>query len=484
MNASIVSPTPTFHRTQSCPTAVPEPSTSPFQQLHTPTAAAMMMKLRQTSASPVLSEHGGSIVLSPFMSDYQPTPTTTVGDNDVLLSPPIPWTFPTSLSSSPLAAEYPFGLLGTPQQDNGHFLDAMMSSTVAPESSNSLATQDPCEWLFKSASSSIMSPQQLNDALMMNGGVTSPIATAMAADPAALISPHDLSTPSITPLTSPSPIAEEISAAQAAAFTPEVPAEWMLPSLWYGAMQQASAASFLEQAAAASMYRGFPPAALNPFLHRRPVHAYPPLFRSICQGSMPAMMLSEKDRRSLNASPSLDTKPLITLAAPLDTAAATPLAQRIPPQATPVAAQKRKRAAESVPQHPVKLQRTDDGSALPPPPSEVSCTSPDIKPVMIDEATAVAGSGSGSSSKKPVRLSKRNFDILMRWLMEHSTDPFPDKDTKETLMNQVGLSKDKLEEWFINARRRYLKRIKVRAGVYMYEPKEGKAIELLDDCME
>ncbi|KAI8803801.1 hypothetical protein BJ742DRAFT_827509 [Cladochytrium replicatum] len=435
MNASIISPTPIFHRTESCPTAVPEPSSSPFQQLHSPTATAMMMKLRQTSASPVLSEHGGSVVLSPFMSDYQPTPTT-VGDNDVLLSPPIPWTFPTSLSSSSLAAEYPFGLLGTAQQDNGHFLNAMMSSTVAPESDNSLATQDP-------------------------------------------------STPSITPLTSPSPIAEDLSAAQAAAFAPEVPAEWMLPSLWYGAMQQASAASFLEQAAAASMYRGFPPAALNPFLHRRPVHAYPPLLRAFSQGSTPAMMLSEKDRRSLNASPSLDTKPLITLAVPLDSsAAAVPLAHRIPPaQAASVPAQKRKRAAEPVPPRPVKLQRTEDGSALPPP-SEVSYTSPDIKPVMIDDASTAAGSSSGSSSKKPVRLSKRNFDILMRWLMEHSTDPFPDKDTKETLMNQVGLSKDKLEEWFINARRRYLKRIKVRAGVYMYEPKEGKAVELLDDGME
>jgi hypothetical protein len=46
---------------------------------------------------------------------------------------------------------------------------------------------------------------------------------------------------------------------------------------------------------------------------------------------------------------------------------------------------------------------------------------------------------------------------LKMWLMLHQNDPFPTDSEKNKLCKETGLSKDQLNNWFINGRRRYLK---------------------------
>jgi len=70
---------------------------------------------------------------------------------------------------------------------------------------------------------------------------------------------------------------------------------------------------------------------------------------------------------------------------------------------------------------------------------------------------------SPSSEKKlknPKSLPKEATDILKSWIMEHWENPYPDESTKQLLVDQTGLSRSQVVNWFINARRRLIKPMK------------------------
>ena len=62
-----------------------------------------------------------------------------------------------------------------------------------------------------------------------------------------------------------------------------------------------------------------------------------------------------------------------------------------------------------------------------------------------------------SSTKKTRKLiSAEAKAVLMSWLTEHSLSPYPTNDEKEELSIKSSLSLKQVEDWLINARRRYL----------------------------
>jgi len=56
-------------------------------------------------------------------------------------------------------------------------------------------------------------------------------------------------------------------------------------------------------------------------------------------------------------------------------------------------------------------------------------------------------------------LPKEATDLLKGWLLEHVYKPYPTEDEKLKLIAQTGLTMTQLNNFFTNARRRYLKRI-------------------------
>ncbi|KAJ3333361.1 hypothetical protein HDU76_008986 [Blyttiomyces sp. JEL0837] len=46
--------------------------------------------------------------------------------------------------------------------------------------------------------------------------------------------------------------------------------------------------------------------------------------------------------------------------------------------------------------------------------------------------------------------------VLFKWLMEHQSDPYPTEEVKRALGHATGLTLNQINDWFINARRRYL----------------------------
>ncbi|ORX65772.1 hypothetical protein K493DRAFT_143803, partial [Basidiobolus meristosporus CBS 931.73] len=45
-------------------------------------------------------------------------------------------------------------------------------------------------------------------------------------------------------------------------------------------------------------------------------------------------------------------------------------------------------------------------------------------------------------------------EILMQWLLEHADNPYPTQAEKLTLCQKTGLPVKKINDWFVNARRR------------------------------
>ncbi|KAJ3070765.1 hypothetical protein HDU98_006223 [Podochytrium sp. JEL0797] len=69
-----------------------------------------------------------------------------------------------------------------------------------------------------------------------------------------------------------------------------------------------------------------------------------------------------------------------------------------------------------------------------------------------------------SKKSKKAMLSKRRPnhkpDItarLFKWLMEHQHEPYPNEEQKKAMSADTGLTLNQINDWFINARRRYLK---------------------------
>ncbi|XP_068118252.1 homeobox protein TGIF2-like [Hyperolius riggenbachi] len=57
--------------------------------------------------------------------------------------------------------------------------------------------------------------------------------------------------------------------------------------------------------------------------------------------------------------------------------------------------------------------------------------------------------------RKRENLPKEATDFLRNWLFEHLDDPFPTTEEKEFMLEKTGLTATQLNNWFINARRRY-----------------------------
>ncbi|PJF18225.1 putative HD-1 (homeodomain) [Paramicrosporidium saccamoebae] len=60
-----------------------------------------------------------------------------------------------------------------------------------------------------------------------------------------------------------------------------------------------------------------------------------------------------------------------------------------------------------------------------------------------------------AASKRRPNHSTHVRKLLLMWLEEHKDHPFPTGDEKKILMEKTGLDLKQLDNWFINARRRY-----------------------------
>jgi len=63
-----------------------------------------------------------------------------------------------------------------------------------------------------------------------------------------------------------------------------------------------------------------------------------------------------------------------------------------------------------------------------------------------------------TSSKKRTNFSREITQVLTEWLVAHYDHPYPSEQEKEALGQQVGLKVSQISGWFINARRRKLRK--------------------------
>ncbi|VDL92354.1 unnamed protein product [Schistocephalus solidus] len=80
------------------------------------------------------------------------------------------------------------------------------------------------------------------------------------------------------------------------------------------------------------------------------------------------------------------------------------------------------------------------------------------------------------SIRRAVGLSRTNLPFparkrLFSWLVEHLREPYPSEEEKMMLAMETGLSRTTVNNWFINARRRYVKplmqgRLVLQSGVF------------------
>lgn len=64
--------------------------------------------------------------------------------------------------------------------------------------------------------------------------------------------------------------------------------------------------------------------------------------------------------------------------------------------------------------------------------------------------------GAGSSLQYPVRRM-RNTAVLVKWIEDHQSNPYPTKAEKQYLAYYSGMNLTQLSTWFANARRRIKK---------------------------
>ncbi|KAK4469721.1 hypothetical protein MN116_007245 [Schistosoma mekongi] len=86
------------------------------------------------------------------------------------------------------------------------------------------------------------------------------------------------------------------------------------------------------------------------------------------------------------------------------------------------------------------------------------------------------GSGALFSIRRAVGLSRTNLPFparkrLFGWLVDHLREPYPSEEEKMMLAMETGLSRTTVNNWFINARRRYVKplmqgRLVLQSGVF------------------
>ena len=69
---------------------------------------------------------------------------------------------------------------------------------------------------------------------------------------------------------------------------------------------------------------------------------------------------------------------------------------------------------------------------------------------MEPEPESITGRGSRGHSRLPLQAVK----IMNNWIKKHRECPFPSEAAKKELQERTGLSRKKIGQWFINARRR------------------------------
>jgi hypothetical protein len=79
-------------------------------------------------------------------------------------------------------------------------------------------------------------------------------------------------------------------------------------------------------------------------------------------------------------------------------------------------------------------------------------------PVPAPKTTKAAKQAAAAKAKQKSRPNHKPTvtAALFKWLMEHQTDPYPNDVAKRELAGQTGLTLNQINDWFINARRRYL----------------------------
>ena len=65
-------------------------------------------------------------------------------------------------------------------------------------------------------------------------------------------------------------------------------------------------------------------------------------------------------------------------------------------------------------------------------------------------------SNEDETKKKRKRTDKETKEHLLNWLNDHIDHPYPDEFEKELLQNETNMTRSQIDNWFINARRRYL----------------------------
>lgn len=59
-----------------------------------------------------------------------------------------------------------------------------------------------------------------------------------------------------------------------------------------------------------------------------------------------------------------------------------------------------------------------------------------------------------------VTLSERAKNVLFQWLLTHLNEPYPSEEDKGRLASMAGVNRTTVSNWFINARRRYIRPMK------------------------
>ena len=67
-----------------------------------------------------------------------------------------------------------------------------------------------------------------------------------------------------------------------------------------------------------------------------------------------------------------------------------------------------------------------------------------------------SNSSSGPKKRKRSNFSKKDKELLIEWLQHHSEYPYPTDEEKDDLLERVSMTKDQLETWFVNNRKRLL----------------------------
>ncbi|XP_018649963.1 putative homeobox protein knotted-1 [Schistosoma mansoni] len=107
-----------------------------------------------------------------------------------------------------------------------------------------------------------------------------------------------------------------------------------------------------------------------------------------------------------------------------------------------------------------------------------STPTPTTTAPLSSSSSSPSGVGSGAlfSIRRAVGLSRTNLPFparkrLFGWLVDHLREPYPSEEEKMMLAMETGLSRTTVNNWFINARRRYVKplmqgRLVLQSGVF------------------